>query len=94
MLKVEIIDGYIKLIRSIFSECSINSEDFDTEIKEYLKLNNAHDYSAIIDSMYLLEDTQLAKQSIRKFGLSGRVKDVDDGDLYLRTYGILNACYM
>lgn len=51
-------------------------------------------WNFIIDSLYLLEDVQLAKANFGRFNLSGPTKYNDIGEQYLRLYGIYNACYL
>lgn len=54
-----------------------------------LSLADIRTYSHIIDSFYLFEDTELAKQHIRSNPM-GR----DFGLAYLKFYGVMNACYL
>lgn len=89
-LTVNRIDSIIHDIRRGISEVA---EDFYSETKDLIDFLNVADvnaYHSIIDSFYLLEDTQLAKHDFR---------DVDFikepfGRLYLMFYGALNSCYM
>jgi hypothetical protein len=94
MHDMELIDHYIKILREVFSSCSIYFEDFNTQILNFLSIDNIAEYNFIIDSLYLLEDTQLAKQNYKQYDLTGPTKLTDFGEIYLRLYGILNACYL
>lgn len=92
----KLIDKHIKLTRRLF--CSFvknyNGDKFNKEISEYLELDKITDYNFIIDCYYLFEDTQLAKEDFDQYGTEGPTKKPSFGEIYLRTYGILNACYM
>jgi len=89
MTKSEIINNYINLFAKFFD---ITADNYKT--LKYLNLKGERDLDRILDCKFLLQDTQLAKENIKKFGLCGRVVDYDDGELYLRVYGFFNACYI
>lgn len=89
-----IIDLYIKLSRKVISKCSEAFVDFNNDIVEFLGVSDIDSYNFIIDSYYLLEDTQLAKQNFTEFGTMGPTKYENFGEVYLRVYGVLNACYL
>jgi len=88
-----IIDLYVKFARKLLSKCSCLFDDFDCEIVKFLKITDIDAYGFIIDSYYLLEDTQLAKENYKRFGPTGPTKYENFGEVYLRVYGVLNACY-
>ena len=89
-----VIDLFVKLLRKIIGVIAIDSEDFKTDILDFLDVNSGKPYAFIIDSLYLLEDTQLAKHNFYEFGVSGPTKYQNFGEVYLRIYGLLNACYL
>ncbi len=89
-----IIDLYIKLSRKVISKCFEAFVDFNNDIVEFLGVSDIDSYHFIIDSYYLLEDTQLAKQNFTEFGTTGPTKYENLGEVYLRVYGVLNACYL
>lgn len=77
------INNYIKLLRTLYDLL--------------LAKNNAcpEDYdSYIIDCLYLFEDTQEAKDDFVKYGVTGHTKHLNTGEIYLRAYGLLNACFL
>jgi hypothetical protein len=82
------IDNLIESIREMISDVAIET-DRDEDLYFIVSVTNSNDYNSVIDSLYLLEDTQLAKDS---FIL--RPNSQSFGDLYLYFYGVLNAIYM
>jgi len=90
----ETIDLYIQLVRKTLSACAEILENFNEGIVQFLNIKQNSDYGFIIDSFYLLEDTQSAKENFRSFGVSGATKYENVGEIYLRVYGLLNACYL
>ena len=91
---IDIINLYIKLSRKVISTCCERFIDFNKDIVDFLGVNDTNSYGFIIDSYYLLEDTQLAKQNFIEFGTTGPTKYRNFGEVYLRVYGVLNACYL
>lgn len=89
-----VIDLYVKLLRKTIGLIAKDSDDFDTDILQFLGVSRGQSYTFIIDSLYLLEDTQLAKHNFNEFGVSGPTKYQNFGEVYLRIYGLLNACYL
>jgi hypothetical protein len=88
------IQRHIALVRAALHQCSGSLEPFDAEIRRVLSLKTEGDYGFIIDSYYLFEDTERAKEYVRINGLS---KPGDHGEIglaYLKFYGVMNACYM
>lgn len=82
------IDTLIKLIREMISDVAIET-DIDEDLYSIVSATNSDDYNSIIDSLYLLEDTQLAKHAF-----IARHNSHSFGELYLYFYGVLNAIYM
>ncbi|WP_015048076.1 hypothetical protein [Simiduia agarivorans] len=69
------------------------AEDFYSETKDlvkFLDVADEHTYSSVIDSFYLLEDTQLAKHEFENTDFINE----SFGRLYLMFHGVLNSCYM
>jgi DNA primase large subunit len=82
-----------EIICKIRREISKVAEDFNSTIDdliEFISVSNRDEYNSVIDSLYLLEDTQLAKHSFAQESLSHE----EFGRLYLLYYGVLNSCYM
>lgn len=82
------IDDIIDLTRRIISDHSCNVDN-DDELYPIVSVATSDAYNSIIDSFYLLEDTQLAKHSFLE-----RNQSLSFGELYLYFYGVLNAIYM
>lgn len=73
MSNINLIDLRIKIMLEVLSLCSINiSDDFNSQIISILELDNIRDYGFVIDSLYLLEDTQLAKDDFYNHGINIR----------------------
>ena len=82
-----------EIVHKIRREISKVAEDFDSTTEDLIKFISVSDresYNSVIDSLYLLEDTQLAKNSFSTESLSNE----EFGRLYLLYYGVLNSCYM
>jgi hypothetical protein len=96
MSNINLIDLRIKIMLEVLSLCSINiSDDFNSQIISILELDNIRDYGFVIDSLYLLEDTQLAKDDFYNHGINiHESRNEKFGEAYLRMYGIFNACYL
>ncbi|HAS8493007.1 TPA: DUF3265 domain-containing protein [Vibrio vulnificus] len=82
------IDEIMALIRAIIFDHSCNVEN-DNDLFAIVSVNTSDAYNSIMDSFYLLEDTQLAKHSFLE-----RNSSLSIGELYLYFYGVLNAVYM
>lgn len=84
----------ISQVRRLLSRCAEQFNSFDTEIVRVLGLTSIADYSFIIDCFYLFEDTELAKDHVRSNGLGTTADQRDLGLVYLKFYGLMNACYL
>jgi len=51
-------------------------------------------WNQLLNAIYILQDTEMAKAAFRKFSLQGPGLENDIGERYLRLYGILNAYYL
>lgn len=91
---IAIIHQQIDRVRSALHNCSVDLEPFDREIRRVLRLSSERDYGFIIDSYYLFEDTEKAKSFVRANGLSSPGVRDDIGLVYLKFYGVMNACYL
>jgi len=89
----QIIATQIKRVRRLLSRCAETFDHFDREIVRVLCLADIRDYSTIIDSFYLFEDTELAKAHVRSHGLGSSTNVQDFGLVYLKFYGVINVCY-
>lgn len=88
----EINNLFIKITRDkIFKN---EKDDFSAHVQQCLKLNKKEDWSYILASEDILEDSNEAISSFLRFGISGPTKYDDLGEKYLRLYGVLNATYL
>lgn len=90
----QVIDQCIRQVRRLFSLCAERFAPFDSEIVRVLQLHSIANYSSLIDCFYLFEDTELAKAHIRQTGLVDAKAQPDFGLVYLKFYGLMNACYL
>lgn len=91
----EIINLYVALLRKVLDSNQSYWTDWNNEVKIICNIDDGDKkIDFIIDALYLLEDTQLAKENYFKFDLTGPTKYKDFGEIYLRMYGIYNACYL
>lgn len=84
----------IKLVQQLLNRYAEKSDSFESDTVTALHLSCVSDYSSIIDCFYLLEDTELAKDYIRRNGLGSFEDQKDFGLVYLKFYGLMNACYI
>lgn len=84
----------IARVRDALHNCSVRLDPFESEIQRILNLSSDRDYSFIIDSYYLFEDTEAAKSFVRANGLCPPGIRDDIGLVYLKFYGVMNACYL
>jgi hypothetical protein len=92
-MEYRIVSRIDSIIQKIRDEISKVAEDFNSETKDLINFINVVDekaYNSVIDSFYLLEDTQLAKSEFCKVDFINE----SFGKLYLMFYGVLNSCYM
>jgi hypothetical protein len=90
------IDTLISFLRKIFDSSRDHWENYEEQVYRVcgFKEDSEKKWHFIIDSLYLLEDTSLAKSNFKEFGLLGPTKYKNKGEQYLRLYGIYNACYL
>lgn len=84
------IDSIIYDIRRAISEVIQDFHSETRDLVEFLGVADEYAYNSVIDSFYLLEDTQLAKHDFENIDFFKE----PFGKLYLMFYGVLNACYM
>jgi hypothetical protein len=84
------IDDLVHQIRRAISEVAQEFDSTTQDLIDFVAVDDDRAYNSLIDSFYLLEDTQLAKHAFLKESLATN----NFGRLYLLYYGVLNACYM
>lgn len=67
---------------------------FLAKIKHTYGFEDEFGWNMLLNAIYVLQDTELAKSSFLKFGIQGPCKHEDIGEKYLRLYGFLNALYL
>lgn len=88
------IDLFVAFLRKLVDSSRGHWDDCNKQILLVFGIDDHNKLNFIIDSLYLIEDTQLAKLNFREFGASGPTKYKNFGEVYLRIYGIYNACYL
>ena len=68
--------------------------NYKEELKDLLKFQHIDDIERFRACIDLLEDTEYAIINAFQFQLGDLRKRADDGEMYLRLYGILNAVYL
>ncbi len=69
-------------------------EKFIERIKKLYGFESVFYWNILLNAIYVLQDTELAKKTFLSFGIEGPCKHKDAGERYLRLYGILNAMYL
>ncbi|MCT4138476.1 hypothetical protein HZP64_14545 [Elizabethkingia anophelis] len=94
-----IIEKYISIQQEILSDFALRWDSekckttFRDDVKKFYGFEKSFGWNIILNSYYVLNDTELAKASFSKFGLQGPSRHIDIGERYLRLYGLLNSIY-
>ncbi len=70
-----------------------NETTFRNDVKKLYGFEKEFGWNILLNSFYVIDDTELAKISFKQFELQGPSRHPDIGEKYLRLYGILNAIY-
>lgn len=94
-----LIEKYNDIQKGILNDFSIrwnpeNSESFKRDVKKVYGFEDEFHWNILLNAFYIIDDTELAKESYRKFDLQGPFRIKETGEFYLRLYGILNAIYL
>lgn len=93
------IEKYNDLQKEILSNFSIRWDGekckttFRDDVKKFYGLEKEFGWNIILNSYYIIDDTELAKKSFKQFDLQGPSRHQDIGEKYLRLYGFLNSVY-
>jgi hypothetical protein len=93
------IEKYNNLQKEILSNFAIRWEGekckttFRDDVKNFYGFEKEFGWNIILNSYYIIDDTELAKKSFKQFYLQGPSRHQDIGERYLRLYGFLNAVY-
>ncbi|MCP1996317.1 hypothetical protein [Flavobacterium sp. HSC-61S13] len=94
-----VIEKFIDIQKGILSDFSMKweadtcEETFRDDVKNYYGFENKFGWNIMLNSYYVLDDTELAKASFIKFQLQGPYRHKDTGERYLCLYGLLNSVY-
>ncbi len=96
-MKESLIERQIGILRTILSDLAENdkngNDDFIEFTNKYFCFETDFGWNILMNSFYVFEDTELAKNDFKKFDLQGSSRHRNIGEKYLRLYGILNAFY-
>jgi len=87
----EVLDAYRQALSDLISELLRARQEV---LWKLLRLNKEKDSNFVWTAMYIVGDTSMAIQNFLRFGLDGPTKYEDEGERYLRLYGLLNASYI
>lgn len=99
MNRSSIIEKYIEIQKEILSDFSLRwdgekcKSTFRDDVKKYYGFEKNFGWNIMLNSYYVINDTELAKDSYKQFELQGPSRHKDIGERYLRLYGLLNAIY-
>lgn len=83
-----LVNNYLDIFQELISSC--NHHPLHNEVLGLSK----NDYFSFVDSKTILQDAQQAINSYKKYGIRVNPDQNDDGELFLRFYGLMNACYL
>jgi tetratricopeptide (TPR) repeat protein len=66
---------------------------FRNDVKKFYGFEKEFGWNIILNSYYIIDNTELAKNSFKQFELQGPSRHKDIGERYLRLYGLLNSVY-
>jgi hypothetical protein len=93
------IEKYNDLQKKILSNFAMRWDDekckttFRDDVKNFYGFEKEFGWNIILNSYYIIDDTELAKNSFKQFELQGPSRHKDIGERYLRLYGLLNSVY-
>lgn len=99
LYKETIIEKYNAIQEEILHCFAIKWKDenckttFKDDVKKFYGFEKEFGWNILQNAFSLINDTELAKQSFKEFGLQGPSRHKDTGERYLRLYGVLNAAY-
>lgn len=83
-----LVNNYLDIFQELISSC--NQHPLHNEVLGLSK----NDYFSFVDSQTILQDAQRAINSYKKYGIRVNPDPNDDGESFLRFYGLMNACYL
>lgn len=89
--KLDLVESYGSTFRDLINE---KVQPTKLSIREVLKLSKDEDWAFLCTAMDIIGDACLAIDNFLRFGLGGPTKYNEDGERYLRLYGILSATYI
>lgn len=93
------IEKYNAIQKQILSNFALQRNDekckttFRDDVKKFYGFEKEFGWNIILNSYYIIDDTELAKKSFKQFYLQGPSRHQDIGERYLRLYGFLNCVY-
>ncbi|XOV69062.1 MAG: hypothetical protein ACFHU9_07710 [Fluviicola sp.] len=93
------IDRYRQLLHDILGRFALNwdgereTDSFEVGTMKYFGFENEFGWNILMNALYVFDDTEMAKESFRKFRFGEFTSYQDVGERYLLLYGFLNSCY-
>lgn len=82
------VNNYLDIFQELILDCNGHSQHYNVlQLEKY-------DYFSLVDSNTILWDAQRAINSYKKYGIRVNLDQSDDGESFLRFYGLMNACYL
>ena len=95
METIDVLEDYLKEFRKLVNDCLVtNDESKDKNIKDLFGLKTVEDWNFICVSMDIAERSNSAICNFLRFSLNGPTKYENEGEKFLRLYGVLNAAYL
>ena len=89
--KLDLVKSYGRTFRNLIN---VKVQTTKRSIRDVLKLSKDEDWAFLCTAMDIIGDTCLAIDNFLRFGLDGPTRYDEDGERYLRLYGILSATYI
>lgn len=89
---------FARFVNVIYVDIDVNKyeggDDYTTKLSKKFKLNPQYEYTIIEAFYWTLEDSEIAIQNFKEYGIGGITKlGNNEGERYLRLYGLLAAVY-
>ena len=98
METINVLESYSKKFRKLINnrrdELYESKDKSIKDLKDLFCLKAVEDWSYICASMDIVDQTNDAIRNFLRFGLDGPTKYEDEGERFLRLYGVLNATYI
>ncbi|HRZ97071.1 MAG TPA: hypothetical protein P5084_05905 [Paludibacter sp.] len=94
-----LIEEYNQILKEILDGFAIKwnpekrASDIRVDVMTFYGFEMKFGWNILLNAIYIIDDSELAKESFNKFDLQGPARHSDIGERYLRLSGVLNAAY-